>query len=104
MISSVKYLGKQYRDMVKNAYNFPIQSMAATICNKACIAIAIELKRIGLDAYICMQVHDEIVVNCSEKDVKRVSKIMQYCMEQTTKLSVPLNAEPEVGDRYGDIK
>lgn len=100
----MKYLGTQYRNMIKNAYNFPIQSFAATICNKACIAIAREIKRCGLDAYICMQIHDEIVISCAEKDVKRVCKIMQYCMENTTKLSVPLSAEPEVGVKYGDIK
>lgn len=100
----MKYLGKQYRNMVKNAYNFPIQSFAATICNKACISIARELKRCRLDAFICMQVHDEVVISCAVKDVKRVSKIMQYCMENTTKLSIPLVAEPEVGVKYGDIK
>ena len=100
----MKHLGRKYRDMVKNAYNFPIQSYAATICNKACVEIAKELKRCRLDAYICMQIHDEVVISCAEKDVKRVSKIMQYCMENTTKLSIPLSAEPEVGIKYGDIK
>ena len=51
-----------------------------------------------------MQIHDEIVVSCAKKDSKRVGKIMQYLMENTTKLSVPLLAEPEVGSKYGDIK
>ena len=100
----MKYLGKQYRSMINNCLNFPIQSMAASITNRACIAVARELKRIGLDAYICMQIHDEVVVNCAEKDVKRVSKILQFCMERTTRLNAPLNAEPEVGDKYGEIK
>ena len=100
----MKYLGKQYRNAINNCLNFPIQSMAATITNKACIAISRELKRQGIDAYICMQIHDEIVVRCDEKDIKRISKLMKYLMENTTKLSVPLNADPEIGDKYGDIK
>jgi len=51
-----------------------------------------------------MQIHDEIVVSAAEKDVERVVKIMKFLMENTTKLSVPLNADPEVGNKYGDIK
>lgn len=100
----MKYLAKQYRSMINNSLNFPIQSMAASITNRACIAIMREFKRLNLDAYICMQIHDEIVVNCADKDVDRVKKIMRYLMENVTKLSVPLNAEPEVGDCYGEIK
>ena len=84
--------------------NFPIQSYAATIANKACIAIAKEFRRMNLRAYICMQIHDEIVVKCPEHEVIKVKRIMQYLMENTTKLSVPLSAVPEVGDKYGEIK
>lgn len=100
----MKYLGTQYRGMINNCLNFPIQSMAASITNRASIAMAREFKRVGLNAYICMNIHDEIVVHCEDKDVKRVCKIMQFTMENTTKLSVPLTAEPEVGVKYGDIK
>jgi DNA polymerase I-like protein with 3'-5' exonuclease and polymerase domains len=100
----MKYLSKQYRAAINNALNFPIQSMAASITNRACVAISREFKRIGLDAHIIMQIHDEIVVSAAEKDVERVVKIMKFLMENTTKLSVPLNADPEVGNKYGDIK
>lgn len=100
----MKYLGKQYRAMINNCLNFPIQSMAASITNRACIAMTKEFKRVRLDAYICMQVHDEVVVHCAKKDIDRVKKIMQFTMENTTRLSVPLTAEPEVGVKYGDIK
>lgn len=102
--ASMKYLGKQYRGMINNCLNFPIQSMAATICNRACIAVSRELKRIGLDASICMIIHDEIVVKCKEEDSERVSRLLQYIMENNTKLQVPLTAEPAVGDKYGEIK
>ena len=102
--SQMKYLAKQYKSSINNCLNFPIQSMAASITNRACIAATREFKRVGLDAYVCMQIHDEVVISCADKDVDRASRILQFCMENTTKLSVPLNADPEVGERYGDIK
>jgi DNA polymerase I-like protein with 3'-5' exonuclease and polymerase domains len=102
--SQMKYLGSQYKSAVNNCLNFPIQSLAASITNRACIAIQREFNRLKLDAYICMQLHDEVVVRCKNKDVKRVSKTMKFLMENITKLSVPLNADPEVGEVYGEIK
>jgi len=100
----MKYLGTQYRQMINNCLNFPIQSMAASITNRACIAVNKEFKKQNIDAYICMQVHDEIVVNCSQNDTKKVAEIVENLMENTTKLSVPLTAKPEIGDKYGEIK
>jgi len=100
----MKYLGKQYKNFKNNCLNFPIQSMAATITNKACIALAKEFNRQNLDAYICMQVHDEVVVRCDADIAEKVGKLMKFVLENTTKLSVPLNADPEIGDRYGQIK
>jgi DNA polymerase-1 len=100
----IKYLAKQYNNLKNNALNFPIQSMAATITNKASIAMTKEFKRQNLDASICRIQHDEVVLSCSKKRADRVAKIMKYTMENTTKLSVPLNADPEVGERYGEIK
>ena len=102
--AEMKQKAKEYNGMINAIYNFPIQSMGASICSRACIAIADELIKKNLDAYICMQVHDELVVRCAEDIVDEVAKIIQDKMENTTKLSVPLEAIPEIGDRYGDIK
>jgi DNA polymerase I-like protein with 3'-5' exonuclease and polymerase domains len=99
---------KKTRKFIKNAINnfknFQIQSLAASITNRACIAIQDQLKFYQLNAYIVMQVHDSITIECEEKDVKIVGSILQYAMENTYKISVPLLAIPTIANRLGDMK
>jgi DNA polymerase I-like protein with 3'-5' exonuclease and polymerase domains len=45
---------ENYLDDIRAALNFPIQSGAASIVNRASIAISKELKLRGLDAYLMM--------------------------------------------------
>lgn len=91
-------------NLLNNALNFPIQSFAASIVNKASIELAKKLKEDGVNAYIAANIHDEIVVISSEKDVDKTCAYMREYMENTTKLLVPLEAEPIAGDRYGEVK
>lgn len=93
-----------YNNLSNNALNFPIQSFAASIVSRASIAISKKFRELNLSAYICLSIHDELCIRCLDKDVDIVCKIMQDCMENTTKLSVPLVAEPNVGTKYGEIK
>ena len=62
------------------------------------IAISKKLKEEGLDARIILQIHDQIVLLASEKDSQRASEIVKECMENTTKISIPLIAEPKIAD------
>jgi DNA polymerase I-like protein with 3'-5' exonuclease and polymerase domains len=92
------------RNLVNNSLNFPIQSLAASIVSKASIAIARQFKAEKMEAYICLSVHDELCILAPEKEVDKVCQIMQYNMENETKLSIPLQAEPVVGIKYGEVK
>lgn len=100
----MKERGRKARNLVNNALNFPIQSMAASIVSRASVAIMREFGASGLKAYIALSVHDELCIHCPDSEVTQVCEIMQRCMEQTTKLSVPLSAEPIVGTVYGEVK
>ena len=93
---------RKYKTCLNNAKNFPIQGLAAHIVNRAMIAIAKELKKKKLKAYQCLQVHDQVIVNCPNDELEIVTEIVQRCMETTTKISVPLIAEPEVADNMAD--
>lgn len=93
----MKYLRRQMVNYLNNAKNFQIQSLAASITNRACIKIAQELKRQGIDGYICAQIHDQIVVRVPKNHAEKVRKMVQYIMENTYKLSVPLKAPAEIG-------
>lgn len=97
-------LRRKLKNLLNNAKNFRIQGLAAHIVNRAMIAIAIKLKEEKLDAYIALQVHDEITCIAREDQAERVAEIVQDCMENTIKISVPLVAEPLIADRWSDAK
>lgn len=97
-------LRRKYKNALNNAKNFPIQGLAAHIVNRAMIAITRQFKAEGIVGYIALQVHDEIT--CIVKDIhaSKAADIVKHCMENTTKISVPLGAEPLIADNWGDAK
>lgn len=98
----MKFLRKKLKNYINNSRNFQIQSLAASITNRACIAISRELKRKGIDGYVCAQIHDQIVVRVPEKHAKQMQKTVQFLMENTYKISLQLSAPAEIGDNFYD--
>lgn len=102
LYGEMKIKRKTVRNAMNNAKNFQIQSLAASITNRACIAINRALKPIG--GYIVAQIHDEILLNVPAEHAERAASILQDCMENTYKISIPLKAPATIGDNYGEIK
>lgn len=94
----------KYKNMLNNAKNFPIQGLAAHIVNRAMIATTREFKRQKIDAWVALQVHDEITCIARDSDAQRAADILKTCMEETTKISVPLVAEPLIADNWAEAK
>lgn len=95
---------KTYINLLNNAINFKIQSLAASIVNRAAIQINRAINAKGLKARLCMQVHDELVANVPDSELAEVCAIMKHEMESVFKLSVPLVAEPQIGTNYSETK
>ena len=95
---------RKYKNALNNAKNFPIQGLAAHIVNRAMIAIAREFKANNIDGYLALQVHDEITCIVKESQSSLAADIIKQCMENTTKISVPLVAEPLIADNWGEAK
>ena len=87
-----------------NAYNFPIQSVAAHLINRASVAIVRAFRAANLDAHIIAQIHDELIVECKESDKDLVGALVRDCMENTTKIKVPLTAVPSFGYNFKEAK
>lgn len=102
--SYMKLCARKASNMVNSSLNHPIQSMAASIVSRASIALSRAFKAEGMQAYIALSIHDELVVRAPDKEVERAAYLLQHHMENTTKLSVPLQAEPQIGTVYGEIK
>jgi len=97
---SVDYLWKKLKADLNAAKNQPIQMGAASIVNRAAIAISKEFRKNEIRGYICAQVHDQLIMRVDDRDVERAKVIVQDCMENTTKISVPLKAEPQVAVNF----
>lgn len=103
-MDDLKTIRKEYNNLLNNALNFPIQSASASLVNQAAIAMSIKFLEEGLDAWISLQVHDEVVITASERDKGRAAQIVKECMENTNKLAMPLIAEPQFAYNLRDGK
>ena len=82
------------------AMNAPIQGTAADIMKLAMIKVEQRLARDCPDAKLVMQVHDELIVECPDKDVLTVRAILKEEMEGVAQLSVPLTVEVSSGKNW----
>ena len=58
------------------------------------------LEESGLDAKLIMQVHDELIIEASEKDADAAAAILRREMENAASLSVPLTADVNIGKTW----
>ena len=94
---------RDYRNGLNNCLNFQLQSLAAAVVNRAALVINRKAQELGIDAKVQAQVHDQLIINCDEKDVEMFAPYVQEIMENTTKLpGVTLKAPPEISDNWRD--
>lgn len=86
----------------RTAINAPMQGTAADIIKLAMIRVHNWLSESKLEAKVIMQVHDELVLEVSEKDLKAVSEGIRKEMCEAAKLSVPLVVDIGVGDNWDE--
>lgn len=82
------------------AMNAPIQGTAADIIKLAMVNVYNRLKAENLDADLILQVHDELIVECSKQDADKAAEILQSEMENAVKLNVKLVAEVGKGKSW----
>ncbi|WP_163328128.1 DNA polymerase I [Desulfurobacterium thermolithotrophum] len=78
------------------AVNATIQGTAADIMKLAMVKLYEKLK----DAYMVLQVHDEIVIEALEEKTEEIKKTIKETMENVVKLSVPLTVDVKVGKHW----
>lgn len=94
---------RDYRNALNNCLNFQIQSFAASVVNRAAVQINRKFKQENIQGQVIAQIHDQLICQVREDDVKRASEIVQDCMENTTKLEgLSLVAEPEITVNFKD--
>ena len=86
------------------AMNTPIQGTAADIMKIAMNNVYKELKEKDIDAKLILQVHDELLIEASEKDAEETKNILKNCMENAMKLKVPLKVELSEAQDWYEVK
>lgn len=93
------------RNILNLAMNHRVQSTAASITNRAMIRFMESAKLAGIICQIVIMVHDEIVVECLERDAEDVAVLLKDAMENATLLpGVQLIAEPKIANNLADLK
>ena len=101
-INNSKFALRSFGERV--ALNMPIQGTAADIMKLAMVRVYERLRREKLDAKLIMQVHDELIVECPEKEAEAVKHLLTEEMEQVATLDVPLIAEAHSGKNWLEAK
>jgi DNA polymerase-1 len=85
------------------AVNTPIQGSAADIVKTAMLNLDRRLTGEQSRARLLLQVHDELILECPEKDASRTANLVKTEMEQAANLRIPLRVTVETGKRWGDF-
>ncbi|MBO4407930.1 MAG: DNA polymerase I [Clostridiales bacterium] len=86
------------------AMNTPIQGTAADIMKIALNKVYRSLKERFPEALLVMTVHDELIIECDEKDAGPVSDLLKSEMDSAVKLKVPLLSEVNSGKDWLEAK
>ena len=85
------------------AVNTPVQGSAADIVKMAMVEVYRKLSEKFPTARLLLQVHDELIAECDEKDAPAVAAMMKETMEHIITLDVPLRVSVEYGKNWGEF-
>ncbi len=68
------------------------------------IKIQKELPKVSKNSKMLLQVHDELVFEVPEKEIKKVANLIKDVMENIYKLRAPIKVGIEAGDNLGETE
>ena len=101
-LKSSNYMVREFGK--RAAMNTPIQGTAADIMKIAMNNVYDRIQEEKIDAMIILQVHDELILEVKESEKEKAKEILKQCMEQATKLDIPLKVEMTEAKSWYDAK
>lgn len=86
------------------AINMPVQGTDADLMKLAMIEIHKRLPQWSPKSRLILQVHDELVFEVPEKEVKEMAKKIQDIMQSVEKIGVPIVVEAKAGNNWGEME
>jgi len=98
----VKSISRDFVNGLNNSKNYQIQSLSASIVNRAAIQINRRFKQNNIVGWVCAQIHDQLIIEVEISRSEEAMFIVQDCMENTTKLTLDLKAKPCLARNFRD--
>ncbi|MEA1953810.1 MAG: DNA polymerase I [Campylobacterota bacterium] len=96
--------GMQKAAFMRESVNTVFQGSAADLIKLSMNQIDSMINQENLDAFMLLQIHDELIFEIKEESVEEVSQRFVHTMESVLKLDVPLECSVSVGDSWGELK
>ena len=94
---------RDYKNALNNCLNYQLQSLAASVVNRAALVINKKFKELGINGVVVAQIHDQLVMRVPADKAEECLPWIQDLMENTTKMKgVTLKAPPEVATNLAD--
>jgi len=87
----------------REAINMPIQGSASDIIKLAMIRLHRSLKEAGLGARMILQVHDELVLEVPQDEIRATVPVVREAMEGALQLAIPLKVDIKVGPNWEEM-
>ena len=87
----------------RTAVNFPMQGTSADIIKVAMVNIYNYLIENNYKTKIILQVHDELIFEAPEEEIKIVLPHIIYIMENSISLLVNMKVDVKIGDNWNEI-
>ena len=96
--------GMQKAAYMRESVNTVFQGSAADLIKLSMNQIDTMIREENLDAFMLLQIHDELIFEVKEEKVEEISKRFVHTMENVLELDVPLECSVSVGDSWGELK
>jgi len=88
----------------RQAINAPMQGTAADLIKLAMVNVSRQIRKAKLSSTMIMTVHDELVFDVLQEELKALTDLVRHEMEGAMELSVPLKASIKVGHNWLEME
>jgi len=96
--------GMQKAAFKRESVNAVFQGSAADLIKLSMNEIATKIVEDELDAYMLLQIHDELIFEIAEDKAEFIASQFIHIMENILELEVPLICSVSIGDIWGELK
>ena len=103
-VSAIRERNKHlYEEACRIAINTVAQGTAAEIMKMGMLRVAAALKKLGSDAALILQIHDELLLTVAESQVDAVQQMVIHELENVVSWEVPLTVNVAVGKNWKEV-